>query len=137
MTIQVKKSGFTLIELLVVISIMAILSAIGFVTYNSVLKQGRDAKRQADVRSIQSALEQYRADQTGYPASLPPAGAPFKSPDNSKTYLNQMPQNPLGTAYFYEPVSMSYCLYGNLENTPPAKPPSCANASYNFAVTPP
>lgn len=99
--LPVKKHGFTLIELLVVISIIAILSAIGFVTYQSILKEGSDAKRQSDLRTIQSALEQYRADVGNYPLSLPNVGSPITSPDGSKTYLNQLPQDPRGGGYFY------------------------------------
>ena len=127
--------GFTLIELLVVISIIAILSTIGFLTYTTVLKQGRDSKRQSDLRSIQSALEQYRADVGNYPASLTSS---LKSPDNSKIYLNEVPKDPKGTEYGYEKVSaLIYCIYTNLENTSPVKPSACINGSYNFAVTPP
>lgn len=95
------RSGFTLIELLVTISIIAIITAIGFVAYSTVSKQGRDAKRQSDLKSIQSALEQYRADQGNYPANLPSVGSPIISPDGSKTYLSQLPEDPRGGGYFY------------------------------------
>ncbi len=126
--------GFTLIELLVVISIIAVLSTIGFLTYTTVLKQGRDSKRQADLRSIQSALEQYRADQGSYPALL---SSPLKSPDNTKTYLNQIPQDPSGSAYGYTLVSLSYCLYAKLENSNPGIGSCPVSGTANFAVTPP
>ena len=49
--------GFTLIELLVVIAIIALLSTIAGVALNSARQKGRDAKRVADVRQIQTALE--------------------------------------------------------------------------------
>lgn len=125
------RRGFTLVELLVTISIIATISAIGFLTYTTVLKQGRDAKRQSDLRAIQSALEQYRADQGSYPTALASLTTP-------KTYLNQIPQDPLGSSYGYQQVSsLLYCVYVNLENTSPLKPASCTNTSYNFAVTPP
>lgn len=117
-----KSHGFTLIELLITISIIALLSAIGFVVYRSVLEQGRDAKRQADLRTIQSALEQYRADQSSYPASLPSPGTSLESPDNTKTYLNQIPQDPQGVPYFYTstggwcgPALQRYILCTELE----------------------
>lgn len=103
--------GFTLIELLVTISIIAILTVIGIVVYTSVMKQGRDSKRQSDLRSLQSSLEQYYADQGFYPASInannfdsmlnqtpPPAfsssiGNPTP-PSPAKTYQNYPPQDP-------------------------------------------
>lgn len=122
--------GFTLIELLIAITIIGVLAAIGFVAYSSVLKSGRDSKRQSDLRSIQSALEQYHNDQGNYPTSLASLTTP-------KAYLNQIPEDPLRSAYGYQQVSSAYCVYANLENTPPSKPASCTNASYNFALTPP
>jgi len=52
-------AGFTLLELLVVVTIIAILAGIGLSNYTRSLSRGRDAKRRADLKSIQSALEQY------------------------------------------------------------------------------
>lgn len=130
------KKGFTLIELLISISIIAILSAIGLVTYSVVLKQGRDSKRQSDLRSIQSALEQYYAKQFSYPSVLT---ALF-----SGGYINTVPTDPINSGtytyiYVYTPSSLSYCLYANLEKpiSGYVKPSTCTNPSYNFAVTPP
>lgn len=57
--------GFTLIELLVVISIIAVLSVIGFAVYNGVSKQGNDSRRQADIKAIADALEVKRANTAG------------------------------------------------------------------------
>lgn len=130
--------GFTLVELLVTVSIIAILSAVGLVVYSSVIKQGRDARRMSDLRSIQSALEQYYADQFGYPSSLPAAGNPLKSPDGRKTYLNQIPTDPdTSKNYRYDLAGTSYCLYANFDKVPAQKPAACTNNSYNFALTPP
>ncbi|MCL5073272.1 MAG: prepilin-type N-terminal cleavage/methylation domain-containing protein [Actinobacteria bacterium] len=64
-----KNKGFTLIELLITLTIIAVLSAIGLVAFSYVLKQGRDSKRQSDLRAIQSALEQYYSDQGSYPTA--------------------------------------------------------------------
>lgn len=54
---HLKPKGFTLIELLVVIAIIALLSTIAGVALNSARQKGRDAKRVADIRQIQTALE--------------------------------------------------------------------------------
>ena len=64
-----KRFGFTLIELLVTISIISVLTAIGLANFAVSQKRARDARRQADLESVRSALEIYRADNlaTGYP----------------------------------------------------------------------
>ncbi len=62
--------GFTLIELLVVIAIIGILSSIVLASLNSARKKGRDARRVADIKQIQLALEMYFDDNGSYPTSL-------------------------------------------------------------------
>lgn len=62
-----KQKGFTLIELLVVIAIIGLLSTLAVVALNSARSKARDAKRVSDVKQIQTALELYYADNSGYP----------------------------------------------------------------------
>ena len=64
------KKGFTLVELLAVISIIALLSTIAIVSLGSARTKARDGKRIADMRQVSTALEQYYADNGGYPAYL-------------------------------------------------------------------
>jgi type II secretion system protein G len=80
------KKGFTLIELLIVIVIMGILAAIvvGLVATNSKAR-ANDAKKKADMREIQTALEQYFVDTDAYPATLA-----LLTP----TYLKTVPVSP-------------------------------------------
>jgi prepilin-type N-terminal cleavage/methylation domain-containing protein len=59
--------GFTLIELLVVIAIIGILSSVVLASLNSARKKGRDARRVADLRQMQLALELYYDKYGGYP----------------------------------------------------------------------
>ncbi|MCR4305673.1 MAG: type II secretion system GspH family protein, partial [Candidatus Daviesbacteria bacterium] len=133
--------GFTLIELLVTIGIISILASIGLVIYTSVMKQGRDSKRQSDLRSIQSAVEQYYADNFSYPAQVSSGGS---ITFNGKTYMNTVPSDPItgNSPYVYVPSGSSYCIYASLENPPspvPAPPTGCTYPSnkYNFALTSP
>ncbi len=130
------KSGFTLIELLVTISIIAILSTVALTTYTTFIKNTRDAKRKTDLKTIQSALEEYRADQKYYPASdlifsISDPDTPIPLTYTSKTYLNSVPVGPAGTReYSYKAYQtdntacdntasnkcLKYCLYAKLEN---------------------
>lgn len=62
------KQGFTLIELLVVIAIVALLSSVVLASLNTAREHARDARRLADARQIQHALELYANDNGGvYP----------------------------------------------------------------------
>lgn len=157
-----KSKGFTLIELLVVISIIAILTTIGLVSYLEFSKKGRDAKRQADLGGIQSALQQYNSDHGFYPllnAGGCNTNGTFKVDcaltnvsyaTNPKTYLNKIPKEPVATNNQYCFVALpsgcnnaatkctNYELYATLEK-PPASPPSytCSGVSYNLKVGPP
>lgn len=64
-----QKRGFTLIELLVVISIIGLLASIVMVSLNSARAKARDARRLADLRQIQTALELYYDKNGQYPIS--------------------------------------------------------------------
>ena len=61
-------AGFTIIELLVVVSIISLLSSIVFASVNSARAKGRDAKRLADIKTIETALQLYYDDRGDYPA---------------------------------------------------------------------
>lgn len=62
-----KKQGFTLVEILVVVSIIGMLSSIVLVGLGSFRARGRDARRVADLRQVQNALELYYGKFGGYP----------------------------------------------------------------------
>ena len=61
--------GFTLIELLVVIAIIGLLSTLAVVALNSARQRSRDAKRVADIRQIQTALELGFSETSEYPTA--------------------------------------------------------------------
>ena len=116
-----KKSGFTLIELLVVVAIIGLLSTMSIVALNNARARSRDARRVADVKQIQTALELYYNDNSKYPPI--PLGASIVSPDSSTVYMAQVPTPPdpddgtctTATAYTYTNASAStytlaYCL---------------------------
>jgi prepilin-type N-terminal cleavage/methylation domain-containing protein len=67
--------GFTLIELMVAVSIIVILSSVIAISATTSNQQGRDAKRQSDLRSLQAAVELYKQRNGRYPAGCVPASA--------------------------------------------------------------
>ena len=64
------RSGFTLIELLVVIAVIGILAAVILASLNSARIKARDARRLADIRTIQTALAMYYSDNGSYPTAV-------------------------------------------------------------------
>src|SRR3990167_11406395 len=146
--------GFTLVELMIVISIVAVLALIGLVSYQEVLKNGRDSKRTSDLKIVQSALEQFHLDHQQYPYDDElEFGKALKSRDGLKTYLNTVPSDPqAGFPYCYRSAWSSseanqsnscttsspgscqfYYLCAKLEN-PKSTSPCVCNSNYNSQV---
>lgn len=157
-----KGSGFTLIELLITISILALLSTIAMVSFSSFMKNGRDAKRQADLKTIQSVLESYYADQLYYPlqdsSDCPEQGdgkfrlnCNLTSPNGRKNYFNKLPSDPHSSnaEYSYQPKPVNcnnvdikcrdYCLFADMEGleTPKSEGDCNPDEPYDFAVKKP
>ena len=144
-------AGFTLMEILVAATIVAVLSVIGVVSYASVNKRSRDAKRKSDLEQVRSALEMYRADNSVYPG-LAEGFIALTSLDTGDgsgplvpTYLPAIPMDPKSSVdtpvtYFYSPLKIgtgtkfyNYCVCGFLESetvsstcgTSVTLPPAC------------
>ncbi len=67
----IKTRGFTLIELLVVIAIIGLLSTIIAAPIQNARKKARDAKKIAELKSLQLAIEQFGESNDGnYPLTL-------------------------------------------------------------------
>lgn len=96
-------SGFTLIELLIVVAIISVLAVTALVAYTTFNQMARDAKRQSDLKLIQSALEDCRADTLAYPA-IGPAISGSVLTCNGRTYLNQVPADPKNNSYIYNQI---------------------------------
>ncbi len=124
------KKGFTLIELLVVIAIIALLSTLAVVALGSARQKARDAKRLSDIKQVQTALELYFTDKSGYPAgaALVLGGASakclgdggFAAADCAATvYMGQVPANPApgGADYTYTLSGSTYAITFTLEGT--------------------
>ena len=131
---QKKNKGFTLIELLVVIAIIGILSSVVLASLNTARQKSRDAKRIADVKQLQLALELYFDNTKAYPDAALTGLAP--------TYIPAIPVDPLNTGsyvYKYTGISVngsctSYHLGALLENTGHTALSAKSNAGVNASL---
>ncbi len=123
------KKGFTLIEVLVAATIIAILTAIGIVSYTSINRRSRDTRRKSDLEQLRSALEIYRTDNGFYPSTG--NGSWAAASDLStllvSNYLPAIPTDPQSTTsvYRYRALELTganyygYCLSTLLESENP------------------
>lgn len=124
-------------ELLITVGIIAILSAISLFAIAGSRKSARDGRRKADMESLRSALELYRADCGVYPPSIPNPLSQFAStnppcPTAGIVYLQRTPSDPVATTTGYRyvrlPGNVRYALCARLEEAPvPAMPASDLN----------
>lgn len=63
------RKGFTLIEVLIVVAIIGILASVVLVGLGPLQKQGRDARRISDLKSVQAGLEIYYGKCGFYPGN--------------------------------------------------------------------
>lgn len=102
-----RKRGFTLIELLVVIAIIGILSSVVFASLNSAREKSRDARRMADMRQIQIALELFYDSYRRYPSTADGTCLHHNSFNTngclqvlvSNGFLGSLPKDPLDGTY--------------------------------------
>lgn len=138
-----QKKGFTLIELMVVITIIAVLSLIGFAVYGKARSLAGDTKRKADIDSIAKVYEQkynfalaqpYQPYQgTDFNGGQPPA-----DPATGNEYLGVIPSG--GATGFNICADLSdgltrYCRVSSRGTTPSAPTaPGTYSQSFTYGV---
>lgn len=115
---KMEKNGFTLLEILVVISIIGILVALGTAAYSTAQKKSRDARRKADIKSLQNGFEQYYSKNNDYPTTQVEAADTTIFPAGLPTD----PKNSGENVYTINLSSTAFCVCALLES-------STANAS--------
>ena len=64
-----QSSGFTIVELLIVIVVIGILAGLVITTYNGIQQKARNTERTTDLKTFQSQLEAYNANNGRYPTT--------------------------------------------------------------------
>lgn len=106
--------GFTLFELAIVITIIAILSAIGYISYTGSKTKANYTQTRTDMQQIVSAATMFRVDHKQYPAD----GAGAISSD----FKNYLPSNPIPpcSGYTYGWENLSTPQYAGVSYREPA-----------------
>lgn len=114
-----KPKGFSLIELLVVIAIIGLLSTMAVVSLNNARQKARDARRQGDLKSLQTAIEMYKTTQADdvvpQPANWAALGTTLAG------LLTSAPTDPGNNSYIYcydsttPNTNNGYMLAGHME----------------------
>ncbi|MCB1928206.1 MAG: type II secretion system major pseudopilin GspG [Rhodocyclaceae bacterium] len=101
------ETGFTLIEVMVVIVILGVLAALIVPRVLGRPDEARIVAAKQDIASIMQALKLYKLDNRRYPSTEQgltalverPSIAP--QPENWKSYLEKLPNDPWGSPYQY------------------------------------
>lgn len=127
--------GFSFVELLVTITIIAVITAVGVVSYSQVSKRSRDSRRVSDLEQFRSALELYKSDNSYYPSGgcggatctyvAATTGLAILVTDG---YMPSIPTDPQGNEYSYQANTQSgsnyygYCMSTSVELVPTQAP---------------
>ncbi len=114
---QDRQAGFTLVEILIVVSIIGMLASIVLVGLGSFRSRGRDARRAADLRETQNALELYYSKESAYP-DVSDWQALEDALKDAEIGVTSISDDPLGgdTHYFYGSNGQNYVLGATIED---------------------
>ncbi len=126
------RRGFTLIEILIVVGIIGLLASMVLVGLAPAQKRGRDARRIADLKEVQNAMELYYNKCGYYPGPAQPSspcgsfGAPAADWNALTTALTgssigvtTIPQDPSSNRTYYyaaDSLGSTYVLEAQLED---------------------
>lgn len=111
------KKGFTLIEILIVVAIIAILASVVLVGLGPTQRAGRDARRIADLRTIQNGLELYYNKCGYYPGPTNAAACAAWATTNFSGMSSALTGSTLGiTAVPNDPSAGKTYYFGSYTN---------------------
>ena len=114
--IKLREKGFTLVEIMIVVAIIAILSAIAIPNFMAARSKSRANACKANLRQIESAVEQYAMDNTKVDGDTVAMSA------LSPTYIKKTPtcpsagtyeDSPTGTANQFKVGGTPWCSIGS------------------------
>ena len=100
-------TGFTLIEVMVVIVILSVLAALIVPRIMGRPDEARIVAAKQDIGTLMQALKLYKLDNRRFPSASQGLAALVKKPttdpvpENWKSYLDKLPQDPWGSPYQY------------------------------------
>ncbi len=134
-------------------SIIGVLAALSLFALGGARESARDARRKADLETLRSGLEIYKADCDYYVDNLPTPNSSLDGNDSpcsvgANIYIDAVPDDPLsGRDYTYAPSSCTggtdctkYLLWAALEDPGTlaayctGATPSCGSESCNYCV---
>jgi general secretion pathway protein G len=112
------QDGFTLIEIMVVILILGLLATIVVQSLRGATDKAKRVKAQADIAELKTGLDRYYLDAGSYPTTdqglqslvAAPSGGNVPANYESGGYLQSIPKDPWGNAYYYQSDGNSYVL---------------------------
>jgi type II secretion system protein G len=93
------QKGFTLIELVFAVIILAVLAGVALINLGSTEDDAKNARVEADLRTISTAIKVYKAKEGHYPAKLEDLTS---AGTNYQPMLDEIPSDPWGSDYIYE-----------------------------------
>ena len=131
------KKGFSLIEILVVVTIIGVLAAGGAVSYTTVSRNARNAKRKADLEQIRAALEMFRSNSVNSTYPVYTGGNCTGLPPSIDPYLPVIPTDPkTASRYYCNVTTTNYTLGAVQEGQTNPCGVSCQSGSCNYTVGP-
>jgi len=133
-----ENSGMTLSEIIVVVAILGLLIVLAAMSLNPKLQmaKARDSRREADLKRISTALEDYAGDHPCYPTAIY-QGSGCTASAEINPYLRNIPCDPLTKAHYYydnlDDPCKKYAIYASLETVKNIT----YRDNYNYAVTSP
>ncbi|HEX2040247.1 MAG TPA: prepilin-type N-terminal cleavage/methylation domain-containing protein [Acidimicrobiales bacterium] len=116
-----QEEGFTLIELLIVIVILGILAAVVVFAVGGISDRGKKAACQSDLKTVETAVEAYYAQNSKYPA-----GGPSDPPTEAERYKTLTDAKLLKSAPTATLADNGYVINLGANGAVSANPANCA-----------